>query len=81
MTEEPELVMSSLCQTVERDCHTVRVEIYGSGKSDWILEVVNEAGDSIECGRVTLLAGGDCSFIGSSRCMPAGISEAPRSED
>lgn len=44
--EESDLVMSSFCQSVERDGRTVRVEIYSSGKNDWILEVVNESGDS-----------------------------------
>lgn len=47
MNDEPELEMSPLCQDVEREGITVRVEIYGTGKKDWILEVVNEAGDSI----------------------------------
>ena len=37
--DESDLVVSSFCQTVERDGHTVRVEIYSSGKNDWILEV------------------------------------------
>ena len=47
MKEEPDLVMSPLCQAVERDGHMLRVEVYCSDKSDWTLEVVNEAGESI----------------------------------
>ncbi len=44
--DEYDLVMSPLCQSVERDGHTVRVEIYSSGKNDWILEVVDADGNS-----------------------------------
>ena len=46
MEEEPALVMSRHCQTVRRDGYEVRVHIYSSGKGDWILEVVDEAGGS-----------------------------------
>lgn len=45
--EEVELVHSKYCQTISRDGRTVRVEIYGTGKADWILEVVDEDGNSI----------------------------------
>lgn len=44
--EEIELIHSKYCQSVSRDGKTVRVEIYSSGKDDWILEVVDEYGNS-----------------------------------
>ena len=44
--EEIDLIDSKHCQTVSRNGKTVRVEIYGSGKNDWILEVVDEYGNS-----------------------------------
>lgn len=46
MENEPELIMSPLCQSVTVDGYTVEVHIYGSGKDDWILEVVDETGAS-----------------------------------
>jgi uncharacterized protein len=46
MEEDITLVDSPLSQTVEQDGHTVSVEIYSSGKDDWILEVVDEKGTS-----------------------------------
>ena len=46
MMEEIDLIYSKHCQTVSRDGKTVKVEIYGSGKNDWILEVVDEDGNS-----------------------------------
>ena len=47
MTEtDPELTVSPLCQDVTRDGYTVRVEIYRSETSKWILEVVDSAGGS-----------------------------------
>lgn len=46
MQEEPEIIMSPLCRTVEMDGHSVRVEIYSSGKNDWVLEVVDIWGTS-----------------------------------
>ena len=44
--EEIDLIYSKHCQTVSRNGKTVKVEIYGSGKNDWILEVVDEDGNS-----------------------------------
>ncbi len=46
MKEEPDLVMSPLCQAVTQDGYTVELHIYGNGKTDWILEVVDETGAS-----------------------------------
>ena len=43
---EPELVMSPLCQSMTHDGHTIQVEIYKSTSSRWILEVVDELGNS-----------------------------------
>mgnify|MGYP001828377212 FL=1 len=34
------------CQAVSRNGKTVEVEIYSSGKNDWILEVVDEENNS-----------------------------------
>lgn len=44
--EEVELIYSDHCQSVTRDGKTVRVEIYSTGKDDWILEVVDEGNNS-----------------------------------
>jgi uncharacterized protein len=44
--EEIELIHSRHCQSVSSDGKAVRVEIYSSGKDDWILEVVDEYGNS-----------------------------------
>jgi len=44
--EEIDLIDSKHCQTVSRNGKTVKVEIYGTGKNDWILEVVDEYGNS-----------------------------------
>jgi uncharacterized protein len=46
MMDEIDLIYSKHCQTVSRDDKTVKVEIYSSGKNDWILEVVDEDGNS-----------------------------------
>jgi len=43
---EPDLVTSPLSQKFEKDGHLVDVEIYGTGKNDWILEVVDAGGNS-----------------------------------
>lgn len=37
---------SPLSQVFEKDGHIVKVEIYSSGKNDWILEVVDEDANS-----------------------------------
>ena len=44
--DEHDLVISPLSRECEIGGHTVKVEIYGSGKNDWILEVVDEDGNS-----------------------------------
>ena len=44
--DEHDLVTSSLSQDFEKDGHTVKVEIYGGGKNNWILEVVDSSGNS-----------------------------------
>ena len=44
--EDIELIYSKHCQSLSRNNKTVRVEIYSSGKNDWILEVVDENNNS-----------------------------------
>jgi hypothetical protein len=44
--DEHDLVTSSLSQEFEKDGHVVKVEIFSSGKNDWILEVVDADGNS-----------------------------------
>jgi hypothetical protein len=44
--DEIDLIYSKHCQSVSRNGKTVRVEIYSSGKDDWILEVVDEENNS-----------------------------------
>ena len=46
MNDEIDLVYSKHCQSVTRNGRTVKVEIYSSGKNDWILEVVDEDNNS-----------------------------------
>ena len=41
-----ELIYSKHCQSLSINNKTVRVEIYSSGKNDWILEVVDENNNS-----------------------------------
>jgi hypothetical protein len=45
--DEIELIYSRHCQSLTRDGQTVKVEIYSSGKNDWILEVVDEDHNSL----------------------------------
>ena len=45
-TDEINLIYSKYCQSVTRNGKTVQVEIYSSGKNDWILEVVDEDNNS-----------------------------------
>jgi len=47
MEEEYDLVESPLRRQVEKDGYVLDVQIYSSGKDDWMLEVVNEEGTSI----------------------------------
>jgi hypothetical protein len=44
--EDIELIYSKHCQSLSRNNKTVKVEIYSSGKNDWILEVVDENNNS-----------------------------------
>ena len=44
---EPDIVESQLCGTIERDGISLRVEIYRGDDSEWILELVDEDGNSI----------------------------------
>ena len=46
MNDEFELVMSPLCQSIERNGNSVDVEIYQDGEGKWILEVVDEFSNS-----------------------------------
>ncbi|MGR9090456.1 MAG: hypothetical protein ACU85U_07745 [Gammaproteobacteria bacterium] len=45
--DESDLIYSKHCQSVTVDNKTVRVDIYGLGREDWVVEVVNEADISI----------------------------------
>ena len=45
-TDEPPFVLSSLSQRVARDGTAVDIEIYGDGEGGWLLEVVDEFGNS-----------------------------------
>ena len=44
--ESLELIHSSLSQEYTEDNKTVSIEIYSSGKDDWLLEIVDESGNS-----------------------------------
>jgi hypothetical protein len=44
--DDIDLIYSEHCQTVTRNGKSVKVEIYSSGNNDWILEVVDEEGNS-----------------------------------
>jgi uncharacterized protein len=46
MTDEIELIHSPLTQTYSAEGHTLRIQIYRSPDSSWILEVVDEQGTS-----------------------------------
>ena len=46
MSDIPEIVMSPLCQTLERDGHTLEVDIYQDEEKKWILETVDMYGNS-----------------------------------
>jgi hypothetical protein len=46
MNIDPVPKMSSLCQSLTRDDHTVEIEIYQGDPGKWILEVVDENGNS-----------------------------------
>jgi len=42
-----DLVTSPLSQDFEKDGHVVKVQIYSSGKNDWVLEVLDADSTSI----------------------------------
>jgi hypothetical protein len=44
--DETDLIYSKHCQSITQNGQTVKVEIYSSGKNDWILEVVDEDSNS-----------------------------------
>ena len=46
MTEEYEIKFSTLCQKVTSEGKSVQVDIYEDSKGGWILEVVDEYGNS-----------------------------------
>jgi len=46
MDEENEVIMSPLCQEISSGGRTVQVDIYENGQGSWILEVVDEFGNS-----------------------------------
>jgi len=45
-TEHPAHFLSPLSQHIERDGLSVRVDIYGDGHGQWILEVVDDGNNS-----------------------------------
>ncbi|MDZ7825373.1 MAG: hypothetical protein U5R48_04230 [Gammaproteobacteria bacterium] len=51
MDDDYHLEMSPLCQDLEDEGRTVRVEIYRGSDSDWLLEAVDEFGNSTGLGR------------------------------
>lgn len=46
MDDDPEIRMSPLCQEISSGGSTVKVDIYDDGQEGWILEVVDEYGNS-----------------------------------
>ena len=46
MSEEFDLVFSPHCKTITREGEELKVEIYGDGDGKWILEVVDQQGNS-----------------------------------
>jgi uncharacterized protein len=46
MPEEIELKMSPLRQRLESQGQSVQIEIYGDGANGWLLEIVDEFGNS-----------------------------------
>ena len=46
MNEYPVPKLSTLCQPITRDGKTVQVGIYEDGNNGWLLEVVDEHGNS-----------------------------------
>jgi hypothetical protein len=46
MNDDPEIKMSPLCQEISSGGEMVRVDIYDDGQGGWLLEVVDEYGNS-----------------------------------
>ena len=46
MTEDIDIIHSPLTQTYSADGHSLRIQIYRSADSQWLLEVVDERGTS-----------------------------------
>ena len=46
MNDYPEVKMSPLCQDISSGGKTVTVDIYDDGQGGWLLEVVDEHGNS-----------------------------------
>lgn len=46
MNDELEVKLSPLCQEISSGSKTVKVEIYEDGQGEWLLEVVDEYGNS-----------------------------------
>jgi len=46
MTESPFPKLSPLCQSATQDGKTVRIDIYEDGADGWLLEVIDEHGNS-----------------------------------
>ena len=45
--DRPEIIRSELSERMTVDGQTVKIEIYSTGQNDWVLEVVDEEGNSI----------------------------------
>lgn len=45
-TQEPVIISSPLCQTIERDGHTLKVEIYREESKQWVIEAIDMHGTS-----------------------------------
>jgi hypothetical protein len=46
MNEEIQIVLSPLCRPFERRGKTVQIDIFGDGDGGWLLEVIDEFGNS-----------------------------------
>jgi hypothetical protein len=46
MNEEIDIVMSPLCRLIESEGKTVQIDIFGDGDGGWLLEVIDEFGNS-----------------------------------
>jgi hypothetical protein len=46
MDDYPDPKISTLCQSVTRDGKTVQIEIYEDGENGWLLEIIDEYGNS-----------------------------------